>query len=44
MDELGAALGFVVPGICLALVGAYALFDLRTRRGESGQLVSEGAH
>jgi MFS transporter, FHS family, L-fucose permease len=44
MDELGAALGFVVPGICLALVGAYALFDLRTRRGESGQLVAEGAH
>jgi MFS transporter, FHS family, L-fucose permease len=44
MDEVGAALGFVVPGICLALVGAYALFDLRTRRGESGQLVAEGAH
>ena len=44
MDEVGAALGFVVPGICLALVGAYALFDLRTRRGGSGQLVAEGAH
>ena len=44
MDEVGAAIGFVVPGICLALVGAYALFDLRTRRGESGQLVAEGAH
>jgi FHS family L-fucose permease-like MFS transporter len=33
MDEVGAALAFVVPGVCLALVGLYALFDLRTRRG-----------
>jgi FHS family L-fucose permease-like MFS transporter len=43
MDEVGAALAFVVPGICLALVAAYALFDLRHRR-EGGDLVAEGAH
>ena len=44
MDQAGAALGFVVPGVCLALVGAYALFDLRTRRGGGGELVAEGGH
>lgn len=33
MDSLGAAMGYVVPGICLALVAAYALFDLRNTRG-----------
>jgi FHS family L-fucose permease-like MFS transporter len=43
MDEVGAALAFVVPGICLALVAAYALFDLRTRR-DGSDLVAEGAH
>ena len=32
MDQAGPALGYVVPGICLALVGAYALFDLRNER------------
>jgi MFS transporter, FHS family, L-fucose permease len=32
MDTQGAARGFVVPGVCLALVAAYALFDLRTTR------------
>jgi MFS transporter, FHS family, L-fucose permease len=44
MDEAGAAIAFVVPGICLAFVACYALFDLRTRRGGAGELVSEGAH
>jgi FHS family L-fucose permease-like MFS transporter len=32
MDTVGAAAGFVVPGVCLTLVAAYAVFDLRTRR------------
>ena len=44
MDEVGAALAFAVPGICLAFVACYALFDLRTRRGGGGELVAEGAH
>jgi FHS family L-fucose permease-like MFS transporter len=43
MDEVGAALAFAVPGVGLALVGCYALFDLRTSRG-GGELVAEGAH
>jgi FHS family L-fucose permease-like MFS transporter len=36
MDVAGPALGYVVPGICLALVGAYALFDLRNERPPIG--------
>ena len=32
MDAVGPAMGYVVPGVCLALVGAYALFDLRNTR------------
>lgn len=32
MDTAGPALGYVVPGVCLALVAAYAVFDLRTGR------------
>lgn len=32
MDVFSPALGYVVPGICLAMVAAYALFDLRTSR------------
>lgn len=32
MDMASPALGYVVPGICLALVAAYALFDLRNER------------
>jgi MFS transporter, FHS family, L-fucose permease len=44
MDEVGPAQGFVVPGICLAFVACYALFDLRTRREGGGELVAEGAH
>ena len=42
MDQFGAALAYAVPGICLALVTCYALFDLRTNR-EGGRLVAEGA-
>jgi FHS family L-fucose permease-like MFS transporter len=36
MDVAGPALGYVVPGICLALVGAYALFDLKSERPSVG--------
>jgi MFS transporter, FHS family, L-fucose permease len=43
MDEVGAAMAYAVPGVCLALVTCYALFDLRTNR-EGGPLVVEGAH
>jgi FHS family L-fucose permease-like MFS transporter len=43
MDVLGAAPAFIVPGICLALVACYALYDLRTDR-HGGALVVEGAH
>ena len=43
MDEFGASIGYIVPGVCLALVAAYALFDLRTGR-HGGALVTEGAH
>lgn len=37
MDSAGPALGYVVPGICLALVGAYALFDLKSERPSIGR-------
>jgi FHS family L-fucose permease-like MFS transporter len=43
MDEVGAALAYAVPGVCLALVTCYALFDLRTNRA-GGELVADGAH
>jgi FHS family L-fucose permease-like MFS transporter len=42
MDGAGAALAFIVPAICLALVACYALFDLRTAR-DGDALVDEGA-
>jgi FHS family L-fucose permease-like MFS transporter len=42
MDEVGAALAFVVPAVCLALVTAYALFDLRTERAGSATVPEEG--
>lgn len=32
MDRAGPAIAYVVPGICLALVAAYAIFDLRSER------------
>lgn len=32
MDQAGPAMGYAVPGICLALVGAYALYDLKYER------------
>jgi FHS family L-fucose permease-like MFS transporter len=43
MDLFGAAPAFLVPAVCLAVVAAYALFDLRSNR-HGGALVSEGAH
>ena len=43
MDRAGAALAFVVPAFCLAVVAAYALFDIRSNR-HGGALVAEGAH
>ena len=43
MDNVGTAAGFIVPATCLALVAAYALFDLRTKR-DGAPLVAEGAH
>ena len=43
MDATSTAVGFIVPAVCLALVAAYALFDLRTKR-HGGALVIEGAH
>jgi MFS transporter, FHS family, L-fucose permease len=42
MDVVGAAVAYVVPAVCLALVSCYALFDLVTDR-EGGSLVTEGA-
>ncbi|WP_151526677.1 L-fucose:H+ symporter permease [Serinicoccus kebangsaanensis] len=35
MDSAGSAAGYVVPGVCLALVAAYAVFDLRTDRPDA---------
>jgi FHS family L-fucose permease-like MFS transporter len=43
MDATSTAVGFIVPAVCLALVAAYALFDLRTKR-HGGPLVIEGGH
>ncbi|SDE50103.1 L-fucose:H+ symporter permease [Auraticoccus monumenti] len=37
MDQAGAAKGYVVPAVCLALVAAYALFDLRSHRPGVGE-------
>jgi MFS transporter, FHS family, L-fucose permease len=42
MDAVGAAPAFIVPAVCLAGVGLYALFDLRTSR-HTGPLMAEGA-
>jgi FHS family L-fucose permease-like MFS transporter len=42
-DVAGQAVAFVVPAACLAVVAAYALFDLRSNR-HGGELVSEAAH
>src|SRR3954463_11550407 len=42
-DVAGQAAAFIVPSACLAVVAAYALFDLRSNR-HGGALVSEGAH
>jgi MFS transporter, FHS family, L-fucose permease len=43
MDRADTNIGFVVPAACLAVVAAYALFDLRSSR-HGGPLVAEGAH
>jgi FHS family L-fucose permease-like MFS transporter len=43
MDNVGTSQGFIVPAVCMALVAAYALFDLTTKR-HGGPLVTEGAH
>lgn len=43
MDQAGAAVAYAVPGVCLALVTCYALFELRTNP-HGGALVAEGAH
>jgi len=32
MDEVGAAMGYIVPAICLALVAVYALYDMTHER------------
>ena len=42
MDRADTNVGFIVPAICLAIVAAYALFDLRSSR-HGGPLVAEGA-
>jgi FHS family L-fucose permease-like MFS transporter len=42
MDRADTNIGFIVPAVCLAIVAAYALFDLRSSR-HGGPLVSEGA-
>jgi MFS transporter, FHS family, L-fucose permease len=43
MDSADTNIGFLVPAFCLAIVAAYALFDLRSSR-HGGPLVAEGAH
>src|SRR5215210_3541226 len=43
MDRADTNVGFIVPAVCLAIVAAYALFDLRSAR-HGGPLVAEGAH
>ena len=43
MDQIGTARAFVVVAVSLALVTAYALFDLRSDRG-GGELVPATAH
>jgi FHS family L-fucose permease-like MFS transporter len=43
MDRADTNVGFLVPAFCLAIVAAYALFDLRSAR-HGGPLVMEGAH
>jgi MFS transporter, FHS family, L-fucose permease len=42
MDRADTNVGFLVPAFCLAIVAAYALFDLRSSR-HGGPLVAEGA-
>lgn len=41
MDAAGSAMGYIVPGICLAAVAAYALFALRNTRPAVGAATAE---
>ena len=41
MDVARSATGYVVPGICLALVALYAVFDLRNPRPQPGAASAE---
>src|SRR5918998_659541 len=41
MDSADTNVGFIVPAACLAVVAAYAVFDLRSSR-HGGPLVAEG--
>ncbi|WP_324651124.1 L-fucose:H+ symporter permease [Georgenia sp. H159] len=41
MDAAGSALGYIVPGICLAAVAAYALFALKNTRPAAGAATAE---
>ena len=36
VDRTSAAISFIVPAVCFALVGLYALYDLRTRPSAAG--------
>jgi MFS transporter, FHS family, L-fucose permease len=42
MDMAGAAAGFIVPAVCLALVTCYALFDLRSGPREGALVIGSG--
>jgi MFS transporter, FHS family, L-fucose permease len=41
MDAAGSAMGYIVPGICLAAVAAYALFALKNTRPAAGAATAE---
>lgn len=41
MDTAGPAMGYAVPGVCLALVAAYAMFDLKNPRPAIGDAPAE---
>jgi FHS family L-fucose permease-like MFS transporter len=40
MDVAGPAMGYAVPGACLLLVAAYALFDMRSHRPAVGEPIT----
>lgn len=41
MDAAGSAMGYIVPGICLAAVAAYALFALKSTRPAAGAATAQ---